>query len=159
VRLNSVFIIFQKQYSKTTQRNETYFSLINFYNPFIVKYFCRRRPGFDIKVKLENYASDELVLAFHFGEKQYVKDTAKIDLNGWFHFHADTLLQPGIYLLVMKPENNYLQILIPEKDQEFTVTTDTKDWVNKIKFKGSADNDIFYDYLRFLNKQRRKRIL
>jgi thiol-disulfide isomerase/thioredoxin len=116
--------------------------------------FAEGGPGFDIKVKLENYASDELVLAFHFGEKQYVKDTAKIDLNGWFHFHADTLLQPGIYLLVMKPENNYLQVLIPEKDQEFTVTTDTKDWVNKIKFKGSADNDIFYDYLRFLNKQR-----
>jgi thiol-disulfide isomerase/thioredoxin len=111
-------------------------------------------PGFSIKVKLENYPSTEVVLGFHFGEKQYVKDTAVVDANGWFTFQADTLLQPGIYLLVLKPDNNYLQILVPENDQDFTVTTDVKDSVNKMKFKGSEDNEIFYDYLRFLNKQR-----
>lgn len=111
-------------------------------------------PGFNIRVKLENYAANELVLGFHFGEKQYVKDTVSLGKDGWFTFQADTLLPPGVYLLVLKPDNNYLQVLIPEKDQDFSLTTDVKDSVNKMKFKGSTDNDAFYDYLRFLNKQR-----
>ena len=111
-------------------------------------------PGFNIRVKLENYAATELVLGFHFGEKQYVKDTVSLGADGYFTFKADTLLPPGVYLLVLKPDNNYLQVLIPEDDQDFTVMTDVKDSVDKMKFKGSTDNDIFYDYLRFLNKQR-----
>ncbi|MCB0525476.1 MAG: DUF5106 domain-containing protein [Saprospiraceae bacterium] len=111
-------------------------------------------PGFNIRVKLDNYPASELVLGFHFGEKQYVKDTATIGKDGWFTFKADTLLPPGIYLMVMQPTNNYIQILIPEKDQQFLVTTDANDSVNKMKFKGSPDNEAFYDYLRFLGKHK-----
>ncbi len=111
-------------------------------------------PGFNIRVKLENYPAKELVLGFHFGEKQYVKDTVSLGADGWFTFKADTLLPAGIYLLVLQPDNNYLQVLIPEDDQDFSLTTDVKDSINKMKFKGSTDNEAFYDYLRFLNKQR-----
>ncbi|MBL7828168.1 MAG: DUF5106 domain-containing protein [Saprospiraceae bacterium] len=111
-------------------------------------------PGFKIRVKLENYPEKELLLGFHYGEKQYVKDTAVLGADGYFTFQADTLLLPGIYLLVMKPSNSFLQVLIPEKDQDFIVTTDVNDVVNKMKFKGSQDNDVFYDYLRFLGKYR-----
>jgi len=126
-----------------------FFAIISFSSVF-----ANGGPGFNIRVKLENYAATELVLGFHFGEKQYVKDTVSLGADGWFTFKADTLLQPGIYLLVMKPDNNYLQILVPEDDQEFNVMTDAKDSVDKMKFKGSDDNDAFYDYLRFLGKQR-----
>ncbi len=110
--------------------------------------------GMKIKVKLENYAEKELLLGFHYGEKQYVKDTAVIDADGYFTFDADTVLAPGVYLLVMKPSNNYLQVLLPEDDQDFTITTDVNDLVGKMKVKGSDDNTVFYDYLRFLNKYR-----
>lgn len=116
--------------------------------------FASNGPGFKIRVKLENYAEKELLLGFHYGEKQYVKDTAEVGADGYFTFQADTLLLPGIYLLVMKPSNSYLQILVPENDQDFVVMTDANDSVNKMKFKGSEDNDLFYDYLRFLGKYR-----
>lgn len=111
-------------------------------------------PGLKIKVKLDNYTEKELLLGFHYGEKQYVKDTAVIDADGYFTFDADTVLAPGVYLLVMKPSNNYLQVLLPEDDQDFTITTDVNDLVGKMKVKGSDDNTVFYDYLRFLNKYR-----
>jgi len=111
-------------------------------------------PGYKIRVKLENYPADELVIGFHYGEKQYVKDTVKLGADGFFTFQADTLFPAGVYLLVLKPDNNFIQILLDDKNQQFTITTDAKDSVNKMKVSGSKDNEVFYEYLRFLNKQR-----
>jgi thiol-disulfide isomerase/thioredoxin len=110
--------------------------------------------GHKIRVKLENYPEKILVLGFHYGEKQYVKDTAKLGPDGYFTFKADTLLPCGVYLLVLKPDNSIIQLLLPENDQDFTITTDAKDSVNKMKVKGSEDNDVFYEYLRYLGKLR-----
>ncbi len=110
--------------------------------------------GYKIRVRLENYSEKELTLGFHYGEKQYVKDTATVDGDGWFTFQADTLLPCGVYLLVLKPDNSFIQVMMPEGDQDFTLTTDAKNPVDKMKVKGSDDNEIFYDYLRFLNKLR-----
>ncbi|MEY3249757.1 MAG: hypothetical protein RL742_1800 [Bacteroidota bacterium] len=110
--------------------------------------------GHRIKVKLENYPSDTLVLGVHFGEKQYVKDTATLDKEGYFNFQADTLLPCGVYLLVLKPDNAFVQFLVPEDDQDFTLSTDAKETVAKMKIKGSDANTIFYDYLRFINDRR-----
>jgi thiol-disulfide isomerase/thioredoxin len=110
--------------------------------------------GYNIKVKLDNYASDILVLGMNFGEKQYVKDTIKIGTDGQFVIKADSVLKPGVYLLVLKPDNNFIQVMMPADDQEFSITADVKDMVGSIKFKGSEDNTTFYDYMRFLAKQR-----
>lgn len=110
--------------------------------------------GYDIKVTLQNYAEKELVFGFHFGEKQYVKDTVTISPDGSFYFKADTFMPCGVYLLVLKPDNSFVQLLMPDGDQKFSLTTDAKDPVNKMTVKGSDDNELFYDYMRFLNKMR-----
>lgn len=110
--------------------------------------------GHKIRVKLDNYPHTTLTLGFHYGDKQYVKDTASVDAEGYFTFQADTLLPCGVYLLVLKPDNSFIQVLLPENDQDFTMTTDAKDAVNKMKVKGSDDNEVFYEYLRYLNKLR-----
>ncbi len=111
-------------------------------------------PGYKIRVKLENYEAKELVIGFHYGEKQYVKDTVTLAADGYFTFEADTLFPAGVYLLVLKPDNNFIQLLLDDKNQQFTVTTDVKDSVNKMKVKGSPDNELFYEYLSYLAKQR-----
>lgn len=111
-------------------------------------------PGYKIRVKLDNYNQQELILGWHYGEKQYVKDTVTVGADGWFTFQADTLLPCGVYLLVLKPDNNFIQVLINDTEQNITVTGDAKDAVSTLKFKGSADNDLFYNYLRYLNAQR-----
>lgn len=110
--------------------------------------------GHNFRVKLDNYPEKDLVLGFHYGEKQYVKDTVQADADGYFVFKADTLLPSGVYLLVLKPDNNFVQLMIPSDDQVFTVNTDAKDSVNKMKVKGSDDNDLFYTYLQYLSKFR-----
>ncbi|MBV6440192.1 MAG: DUF5106 domain-containing protein [Haliscomenobacteraceae bacterium CHB4] len=110
--------------------------------------------GYKIRVKLDNYPHQSLTLGFHYGDKQYVKDTATVDSEGWFTFEADTLLPCGVYLLVLQPDNSFIQVLLPSDDQDFAMTTDAKDAVTNMKVKGSEDNDVFYEYLRYLNKLR-----
>lgn len=110
--------------------------------------------GYKIRVKLDNYPQQELILGWHYGDKQYVKDTVSVGADGWFTFQADTLLPCGVYLLVLKPDNNFVQVLIGGDDQEFSITGDAKDAVNTLKIKGSEDNEVFYEYLRYLNKRR-----
>lgn len=116
--------------------------------------FAHGGPGYKIRVKLENYAANEIVIGFHYGEKQYVKDTTTLGSDGYFTFEADTLFPAGVYLLVLKPDNNFIQVLLSDKDQQVTIITDAKDPVNKMKVKGSEDNEVFYEYLGFLSKQR-----
>lgn len=113
-----------------------------------------QKKGHHIRLKLENYAEKEVVLGFYFGDKPYVKDTAQLDADGYFTFKADTLLPCGVYLFVLRPDNTFIQFLLPEDSQQFTMTTDVKDPVGKMKIKGSDDNRLFYEYLAHLNKQR-----
>lgn len=110
--------------------------------------------GYNIRVKLDNYPEKELVLGFHYGDKQYVKDTVEAGPDGYFTFQADTLMPCGVYLLVLKPDNSFIQILLPETEQNFTIQTDAKAAVENMKVKGSADNALFYEYLSFLNTRR-----
>lgn len=110
--------------------------------------------GYNIRVKLDNYAENELILGFHYGDKQYVKDTVTRGSDGFFTFKADTLLPCGVYMFVLKPDNSFIQILLPESDQDFTISTDAKDAVSKMKTKGTEDNEIFYEYLGYLGKMR-----
>ncbi|MEI6411059.1 MAG: redoxin domain-containing protein [Bacteroidota bacterium] len=123
-----------------------------FFFGFIAGSFGQK--GHNIRVKLDNYTEKDLVLGFHYGEKQYVKDTVQADADGYFVFKADTLLPSGVYLLVLKPDNSFIQIMVPSDDQSFTISTDAKDSVNKMKVKGSDDNSLFYEYLQYLAKLR-----
>jgi thiol-disulfide isomerase/thioredoxin len=110
--------------------------------------------GYKIRVKLDNYAEKELIIGFHLGDKQYVKDTISLGADGYFTFEADTLFPAGMYLLVTKPDNNFIQVVMPADDQDFTLVTDAKDSVLKMKVSGSEDNKAFYDYLKFLGALR-----
>lgn len=110
--------------------------------------------GYTIKVKLTNFDQKEIYLGYHYGDKQYLRDTAVIDANGNFVFAGEEALPGGVYLVVMPPDNQYFQILVNKEQQNFSVTTDAKDPVTGFKVEGSPDNTLLYEYLNFLNKKR-----
>lgn len=112
--------------------------------------------GYDIKIKLTDYTNDSLFLGYQLGNQSYIKDTAVLDKKtGFFNFKGETKLFPGIYLLIMKPDNNYFQLMISEKDQNFTLTTSTQDPYIQAVLKDSKDNDLFFNYMKFLNDMRK----
>lgn len=121
---------------------------------FVFFSIAKANEGYTIKVELSNFEETELYLAYYYGDKQYIKDTVQVSEDGSFTFSGEEALKPGVYLVVMPPENNHFQILIPQDEQHFSVQTDTKDLNGSLKIEGSKDNNLFYNYLDFLAAKR-----
>lgn len=104
--------------------------------------------GYRIEVKIDGLTEGELLLGYHFGEKKYVKDTAKVNSNGVAIFEGDTLLPGGIYLVIL-PEKNYFEVLV-DKNQQFSAFTKKDNLLENLEFKNSSINKGFIDYQRFM---------
>lgn len=109
--------------------------------------------GYRIEVQIDHFDGDTLLLGYYFGKAQYLKDTTALN-KGKFIFEGEDDLKPGVYLLVLPPDNKFIHILITEGQAKFSVSVDVNDIVASAKFKGSAENEIYYNYLRELEKRR-----
>lgn len=108
--------------------------------------------GYSIKVKLNGLKDTSCYLAYHFGDKQYLKDTAKVDAKGNMVFEGKEKLQGGIYLLVLPNKTNF-EFLVVDSEQSFALETDTGKMVENMKVTGSKENELFFGFLRFLGKR------
>lgn len=113
-----------------------------------------QKGGYQIKVEIKNYPYDTLFLGFYYGDKQYLKDTATLE-KGKFVFKKDEPLLPGNYLLLLRPDNQYVQININEGKQNLQIKFDANDPVKTIDFNGEKDNSAFYKYISYLGQQRK----
>lgn len=117
--------------------------------------FASPQKGYDIKLNIKNLSNSRLILAYYYGDKQYVKDTFKVDKQGFCEIKADTLLPAGIYLAVFPAlGNKYFEFVVNE--QHFSLTTDTSDLAGHIVVSGSQENELFYDDMKFLSAQRKE---
>lgn len=104
--------------------------------------------SYKIDVKISDLKEQEIYLGYYYGDKTYVKDTIKLDENGKGTFQGDSLLDQGIYIVVL-PSKNYFDILVGE-DQQFYVETSSDDLINNLKIKGSEENSSFKDFQKFM---------
>ncbi|MEM8906555.1 MAG: redoxin domain-containing protein, partial [Bacteroidota bacterium] len=108
--------------------------------------------GHEIKVKLNNFQEKEAYLATYYGENPFIIDTVDISTENLVVFKGEEALDAGVYLIVLPPENKFLQIFIDEANQHFELEADvTKLDQNAVKVKGSDANAVFYEYVGFLN--------
>lgn len=110
--------------------------------------------GHRIKVKIDGYTEKELYLAYYYGDKQYILDTAGISAAGFYEFAGEKPLAGGVYLVVMAPNNTYFQVLVEPEEQFFSVFTKREDPSSNIRFENSAANTLFYSYLGYLMAKR-----
>ncbi len=108
--------------------------------------------GYAIKIKLNGLKDTTCYLAYHFGDKQYLKDTAKVDSKGNMVFDGKEKLQGGIYLVVLPNKTNF-EFLVVEGQQFFSLETDTAKMIEKMKVSGSKENETFFGFLNFLGKK------
>jgi thiol-disulfide isomerase/thioredoxin len=104
------------------------------------------KTGYEISVNIKGLADSSVYLAYHFGDKQYLRDTVKLDRNGYGKFSGKEALPQGIYMIVI-PGNKYFEILMPEK-QSFAVNCSYTDYFKTLSFTGSEENSAFIEYQR-----------
>lgn len=121
---------------------------------FVVASTLVAQTGHEIKVKINGFKEEQLFLGYHLADKQYIQDTVKADANGVFTFSDAEELPGGMYLVVLPPDNNFFQILLSKGEQHFSVETDVDALTKNIKITGSTDNQLFYDYLKYLDDKR-----
>jgi len=107
--------------------------------------------GYRININIEGYDQEILSMANNILDKQYLVDTAYRTEDGSYLFAGEEPLPAGIYLVVTQPDNNYFQMLIgTDGDQEFSLTTQLSN-LGQVKAKGSRENELFFNYMSFLN--------
>ena len=88
--------------------------------------------------------------------KQYLKDTAQVNDKGFFVFKGNESLAGGVYMVVLPPDNQFIQLMVNEGEQNFSVETNMSNLVGAAEIKNSRDNQLFFEYLSFLAEQRPK---
>jgi len=110
--------------------------------------------GYKISVKIKNSADSILILGHYFGEYQYVDDTARRNKDGSYLFEGKEPLPGGIYFIVMQNKKHFEFGI--NKEQVFSIETDTVDFVKNMKFKNSPENNQFYEYLSYANQKQKE---
>lgn len=104
--------------------------------------------SYKIDVKISGLNDAEVYLGYYYGGKTYVKDTIRLSKNGKGAFTGDSLLDQGIYIVVL-PTKNYFDVLISD-NQKFSLETSTEDLMRNLKFKDSEENTAFNAFQLFL---------
>jgi thiol-disulfide isomerase/thioredoxin len=106
--------------------------------------FGQLKSGYEIDITIKDLQDSTLFLAYHLGDKQYIKDTLKLDRTGHAVVRGKEALPQGIYMIVL-PGRKYFEILM-SVDQYFSLTCSSKDSFNTLKFTGSEENSAFIEY-------------
>ncbi|HET6989689.1 MAG TPA: DUF4369 domain-containing protein, partial [Bacteroidia bacterium] len=107
----------------------------------------------DLKVHIKGMTKGECLLGFHYGDKNSIIDTAKVDATGWMEF-KDTAAEPGGIYFVLLPSKKYFELILTD-GQKFSVETDTTDFIRNTKITGNKENQYFYEYLNYLSDQQK----
>jgi thiol-disulfide isomerase/thioredoxin len=104
------------------------------------------KKGYEISMNIIGLSDSTVYLAYHLGDKQYLKDSLKLNNSGQGTFSGKENLPQGIYMIVL-PGRKYFEMLI-DNDQEFSLTCLYTDYFKSLKFSGSDENETFLDYQR-----------
>ncbi len=94
------------------------------------------------------------LLACYYGDKNYIKDSAKANAKGEVIFTSAEKYPQGIYLFV-PPNKKYFDFVMDE-GQNFSLETDTLDYIKSMKVKGSDENKFFYEYQSFMGVKQKQ---
>ncbi|VAW29526.1 hypothetical protein MNBD_BACTEROID07-785, partial [hydrothermal vent metagenome] len=116
---------------------------------FVLTTFAQE--GYKIQIKISGSQDASLLLASYYGNKIRLVDTAFNKTPGNFVFEGKKALPGGVYMAVSPKKVKLFEFLI-NKNQHFTLQTDTANISMHLKALGSAENTVFFDYLQHSDK-------
>jgi thiol-disulfide isomerase/thioredoxin len=111
--------------------------------------------GYNIKLNVKPYKNAFVFLGYHYGKNKGLTDSAFVNNLGQAVFSGKTALPGGIYFVTSPRKEILFEVLI-DKQQNFSISADTTDLVNKVVFTNSSDNLLFQQYTKYINSQVRQ---
>jgi len=103
----------------------------------------------DITINVEGVSIPTSTLIGFYAESHFKADTCIID-NGRINFKNPEGYVQGLYYVSIAPDK-YAQIILGE-DQKFELSLNANDPLNSVVIKGSEENQVFYDNLKYENE-------
>jgi thiol-disulfide isomerase/thioredoxin len=101
--------------------------------------------GYRIKATIRPFKSGNLYLAYHYGTKQFLLDSATLNSQSEAVFTGKDKLPGGVYMIVFPQKNNWIECIV-DQQQQFEVLADTTNLFETTRFTGSPDNALFAEY-------------
>jgi thiol-disulfide isomerase/thioredoxin len=111
--------------------------------------------GYDIKFNLKGAPDTAMYLVKYMWDQQYIVDTCKKVKNGQVQFKGQSDLDKGVYTLVSQGMSIYFDFFVNDA-QKFVVSGDMSDLVNSLKCIASKDNEIFFNYLKYISQKNKE---
>lgn len=108
-------------------------------------------PDYTITLEIEGLSNDTVFLANYYGEKMFYADTAISDARGKVVFEGRPYEQCGKFAAVI-PGPKFFEFLAV--DEDIHIKTKAAQPSAFIEVVESPENEIFYDYLKFLQDKR-----
>jgi thiol-disulfide isomerase/thioredoxin len=109
--------------------------------------FTSKLSAYNITIKINGAKNQKFLLGYYYGDKQFIRDSAVADATGKFVFKGKDKLDGGIYLIASADKRLLFDFIVTE--QEFSLETDSSDYVVNMKIKGSPENEVFFNYSRY----------
>ncbi len=100
---------------------------------------------YEIKLQIKGAENQKAKLAYYLGENKFIEQTANFDKKGKLIFKGEKSLPTGIYIIIL--DKGYFDFLI-DKEQSFSLASDTTNLVGHMKVSGSKENNLFFNYQR-----------
>lgn len=104
--------------------------------------------GYKIDVKISPLKKEKLYLGYYYGSRKALADSSIINEQSIAVFTGEKPLPGGIYFVVSQRMEILFELLV-DKDQFFSITTDTATMYNGVKFSDSEENERFQHYAAF----------
>lgn len=108
--------------------------------------------AYRIEVKIDKFKGDVCYLGYPYGDKKYLADTAEINNEGKFIFEGPKPLDGGLYF-IYSPKNLYFDLVVAEP--EFSIETDTLDYIKHMKTVGTLENEVFFNFQQFMREKQK----
>lgn len=122
---------------------------------FLTSFAFAQEAAYKIEVKMPVAATQGKVnLAHYFGNSQYIRVDSAFSENGVITFTGNEPLKGGMYLIVYSPNQFYDFVVTGKSDEQFIkIEADTADYVGTVKFTNSPDNELLFNYRRYLKSK------
>jgi len=103
----------------------------------------------NIEILIDGLTASKVYLIGIYGDQFFRADSSIVEANGIIRFNRKTPFDAGFYY-VHDNSSTTLQLLI-DSDQQFKMSTSSKDLIGAMKVEGSIDNELLYSNLKFEN--------